>query len=239
MPVTFVKGDFINERPKGKPRAYACPVDVLGATDSGIAAAVAKRWPGFGEWWSQQRKQIGDVAVFEAAEGDLVFALVVQRGGKRGKLGWLDRAVRAMLAEAAKREVTHINVPRLWGGASGLDGARAKRIIDDAALAVPVEVVVFEQFIRASGVVDAPASEPAPASAPALASAPASAASPKKKSATAKKKSAAAPKKKKSAAAASKKKSAVAAPKKKSAAAPKKKAAAKKKATAKKKTSRA
>ena len=77
-----------------------------------ISAAVAKRWPGFREWWAQQRKQIGDVAVFEAGR-DLIFALVIHRGSKRSKLGWLDRAVRAMLAEATNRNVTHINVPRI------------------------------------------------------------------------------------------------------------------------------
>ena len=92
MPVTFVKGDFINEPPKGEPRAYACPVDMNGTTDAGIAAAVAKRWPGFGEWWRRQRKQIGDVAVFEAEGGrDLIFALVIQRGSKRGKQGGRSR----------------------------------------------------------------------------------------------------------------------------------------------------
>ena len=54
MPVAFVKGDFIHEPPQGKPRAYACPVDMNGTTDAGIASAVAKRWPGFAEWWRQQ-----------------------------------------------------------------------------------------------------------------------------------------------------------------------------------------
>jgi hypothetical protein len=222
MPVTFVKGDFINEPPQGKPRAFACPVDVLGTSDAGIAAAVAKRWPGFGEWWRQQRKQIGDVAVFEPADGrDVIFALVIQRGSKRGKLGWLDRAVRGMLAEATKRGITHINVPRLWGGASGLDGARAKRIIDDAALPLPMQVTVFEQFIRAA--------EPPPEPEPEVEAAPPAEAPKAKKKAAAKKKTAA----KKTTTA---KKKAASTTKKKATAPAKKKAVAKKKATSKKKT---
>lgn len=218
MPATFVKGDFINELPKGEPRAFACPVDVSGRTDAGIASAAAKRWPGFGAWWAEQRKQIGEVAVFEA-DRDVIFALAILRGQKRGKLGWLDRAVRAMLAEAVQRGITHVNVPRLWGGPSGLDGARAKRIIEDAALAMPIEVTVFEQFIRAE-----PAAEPAPAEAIPKPGADGSATSTPKKAAP--KKKAASPAKKKAASAPAKKKAA-SAPAKKKAASPAKKKAAK------------
>lgn len=232
MPANFVKGDFINEPPQGETRAFACPVDVNGQTEAGIASAVAKRWPGFGPWWSSQRKQLGDMAVFEAEGGrDVIFALVMQRGTARGKLNWLERSVSAMVAEAVKRGFERINVPRLWGGPTGLEGLRAKRILEEATLTAPVELRVFEQFIRAAEPVEAPAAPEPEAEAPKA----------KKKTATKKKKKAAAAPKKK---AATKKKKAAAAPKKKKAATKKttpKKATAKapaKKATAKKATTK-
>lgn len=224
MPANFVKGDFINEPPQGEKRAFACPVDVSGQTEAGVASAVAKRWPGFGAWWAGQRKHLGDMAVFEADGGhDLIFALVIQRGSARSKLSWLDRSVRAMVAEATKRGLERINVARLWGGPSGLEGLRAKRILEEATLTAPVELRVFEQFIRAAEPVETPA-------APEAAESP-----PKKKKAAAKKKKAAAPKKKAATKTpAAKKKTTAKAPAKKKAAAAPKKAAAKKKTAAKK-----
>jgi hypothetical protein len=249
MPAKFVKGDFINEaqRVEGK-RAFACPVDVSGRTDAGIASAVAKRWPGFAEWWSQQRVQLGDIAVFEHGS-DVIFALAMLRGASRSKLSWLDRGVRAMLAEAEKRSVKEISVPRLWGGPSALDGARSKRIIDDAALPSPITLVVFEQFIRAPERAAEPAldaepsavtTEPEPSVTTPAEKAPKKRATAKKKAGATKKKAAAAPNE---AAVAPKKKAApvlrkVAAPKRKAASVPKKKVAAapKKKATAAPKT---
>ncbi|MBX3229506.1 MAG: hypothetical protein KIT84_17190 [Labilithrix sp.] len=147
MPATFVKGDFLVEAPRGL-RAFACPVDTTGRLDAGIAAAVAKRWPSFATWWSERKApQLGDAVAWQEGN-DVIYALVVQRLGTRAKVSWLERAAQSMLRDAESRGLERINVPRLWGGQSGIAGDRAKRVLEEVATAAPVALFVFEQFIR-------------------------------------------------------------------------------------------
>lgn len=152
MPTTFVKGDFIAEAPQRGTRGFACPVDESGQLDAGVAVAVAKRWPAFATWWSERcaksAAQAGEAAAWSEGN-DVIYALVVHRRGSKAKLTWLERAVVTMLADAPSRKVEKIHVPRPWGGQSGLDGLRAKRVLEELAMSSPVELVVFEQFIRA------------------------------------------------------------------------------------------
>ena len=215
MPTTFVKGDILEETPAidGK-RVLAFGADVDGSMESGIAIALRKRWPELAEAWAARcaggRMQLGDAFAWKS--GDLVvYALGIQRGGGKPKVSWLERALQAMTAAAAREGITRISVPRLAAGKNGLDGSRVKRVLTEVGDMTPVELVVFEQFIRAK-----------PAEAPPVETAEEAPAA-KRKTAAKKKTSA----KKKTAA---KKKTSA---KKKTAA---KKSSAKKKTTAKKKT---
>jgi hypothetical protein len=234
MPTSFVKGDFMADVPPGQDgvRVYAFPAEASGKMETGVSIAVRRRWPGIAAWWEAEggtKRQVGVAPAWR--EGDeLVYALAVERAGARAKLSWLEGAARAMLADAARRGVSRISAARLWGGGRGaVDGARAKRVLAEIAETSPVELVVFEQFVRArpaDGAAAAPpnaAEEPAPPAAEKP--------EPKKKRAAAKKKTTGAKKK----TAGAKKKTAGA--KKKTAGAKKKTAGAKKKtAGAKKKT---
>lgn len=152
MPTTFVKGDFIAEAPARGKRGFGCPVDQSGQLDKGVAVAVAKQWPAFATWWSERcsksAAQAGDAAAWSEGN-DVIYALVVHRRGAKAKLSWLERATQGMLEDAATRKLEKIHVPRPWGGSSGLDGLRAKRVLEEIAMSAPVELVVFEQFIRA------------------------------------------------------------------------------------------
>jgi hypothetical protein len=162
MPTTFIKGDFLAETPRiDGARVFAFPAEVSGSMEAGVAVAVKKRWPALAEWWRQTaRGQPGDAKKW--SEGaDVVYALAIERSGSRAKLSWLERAVQSMVADAAKSGVKRISLARPWGGASGLDGSRAKSVLQQIGDASEVDLVVFEQFIRAKVEEPPPEEEPA------------------------------------------------------------------------------
>lgn len=158
MPTSFVKGDFLDEsEPITGPRAVAFGADVAGQMDAGIAVAVKKRWPAVEAWWAEcagaGKAQLGEARAWK--NGDhVVYALALQRQGGRVKISWLESAVAAMLEHAGKDDVSRICIPRLWGGATGLDGDRAKRVLLEAGAGSGVQLVVFEQFVRAGSTAD-------------------------------------------------------------------------------------
>jgi hypothetical protein len=194
MPTTFVKGDFLEETPLvDGTRAFAFGADVSGRMDAGIAVAMKRRWPALEQWWSEKcangRTHPGDVQAWKSGT-DVVYALGIQRQGKRSKVSWLERAARGMLAHAAKESVARISVPRLWGGETGLQGDRAKRVLEEVGQPSAVALVVFEQFIRAKpseAPVDVAPPPPPPAEDEAAEPAPKVKAKPKKKAAAKKK----------------------------------------------------
>jgi O-acetyl-ADP-ribose deacetylase (regulator of RNase III) len=154
MPTSFVKGNFLDEsEPITGPRAIAFGADVAGQMDAGIAVAVKKRWPATEAWWAAccagGKAQLGEARAWKDGS-HVVYALALQKQGGRVKISWLESAVAAMLEHAAKNDVTRICVPRLWGGATGLDGDRAKRVLQEAGNGSGIQLVVFEQFIRAA-----------------------------------------------------------------------------------------
>jgi hypothetical protein len=143
MPAKFVKGDILEEAAAetGK-RAL-----VFGAT-SGIAAAVRKRWPAFGEAFDAANggvaKPVEPGEVFEWHEGDLfVFALGIQRGDAKPKVPWIERSLRTVIDRAAKETAPRILVPRFGG-----DWTRIKKLLGEIGATTAIDLVVFEQFVR-------------------------------------------------------------------------------------------
>ena len=153
MPTTFVKGDiFEDTTAEGARRAFAFAADCSGAMDRGVAVAFRKRWPALAEALAARaaggKMQLGDV--FTWRDGDVVvYALGVHQGEKKPKVSHLERALAAMLAEAAADGVSRVALPRVGAGKGGLDWARAKRVLVELGEASPVSLVVFEQFVRA------------------------------------------------------------------------------------------
>lgn len=139
MPANFVKGDVLDEvnAESGK-RAL-----VFGAT-SGIAVAVRKKWPAVGALLDGKALEPGEV--LEWQEGDLfVFALGIQRGDDKPKVPWIERSLRTVLERATKEGVPRILVPRLGG-----DWTRVKKLLGEIGATTPIDLVVFEQFVRKS-----------------------------------------------------------------------------------------
>jgi hypothetical protein len=140
MPANFVKGDVLDEvnAESGK-RAFA-----FGAT-SGIAVAVRKKWPEVGTLLDGT-KTIEPGEILEWRDGDLfVFALGIQRGDDKPKVAWIERSLRTALARAAEEGVPRILIPRLGG-----DWTRVKKLLGEIGATTPIDLVVFEQFVRKS-----------------------------------------------------------------------------------------
>ncbi len=150
MPTIFTKGDLF-ATPDLK--AYAHGVTSSGAMDAGIALAFKKRWPRMDEDYRalcvDKRLHLGDV--FPWSEGEItVYNLVIQVHWKsHAKLAALTRAVRRMVELATTAGVTRIGLPRIGTGMGGLDWPRVKSVLEAAGSASLLELVVFEQFIRA------------------------------------------------------------------------------------------
>jgi hypothetical protein len=145
MPANFVKGDVLEEAAveSGK-RALA-----FGA-ETGIAAAVRKRWPGLGELLDDAKggkpKSIEPGEVIEWREGDLsVFVLGIQRGDGTPKVSWIERSLRTVLARVEKDGTRRILIPRIGG-----DWTRVKKMLGEVGATTTIDLVVFEQFVRKS-----------------------------------------------------------------------------------------
>jgi O-acetyl-ADP-ribose deacetylase (regulator of RNase III) len=150
MSTTFVKGDLF-ETPEI--RAYAHTVNCAGTMDAGVAIAFKKRWPRMFEDYQlrckDRRLALGDVFVWN--EDDVVvYNLATQQSWRaRSKLPALSRAVKKMLDLAAAAGVKKIGLPRIGTGLGGFDWKRVRSILEEHGAGSPVELVVFEQFIRA------------------------------------------------------------------------------------------
>lgn len=152
MPVSFVKGDVLDEAAKAEgPRALAFAADCAGTMDAGIAVAIRQRWPELAEAFrahaASGKMQLGDV--FTWKQDDLVvYALGIQKGGAKPKVSSVERALRAAIDRAVEDGISRLLLPRVGGGKTGLDWTRVKRVVVEVVGDTPIEVVVFEQFVR-------------------------------------------------------------------------------------------
>lgn len=163
MPTTFVKGDLFEDLDKSaegvvgaEPQdskgegvyGVAFAAETSGEMSRGLALAFKKRWPALAEAFRDRAGdkglEPGEVFVWEA-EGVVIFALGVLAGDKKAKLGALTRAVAAMVAEAQKRGLSRVALGRIVG----FDPVRVKRVLTDAGAASVLDLMVFEQFVRA------------------------------------------------------------------------------------------
>lgn len=150
MPAIFTKGDLF-ETPQL--HAYAQGCSCTGAMDVGVGVAFQKRFPAMAEEFlklcADKRFHLGDVFVW--GEGQTtVYNLGLQENWKqRARLAALTRAVRRMVELAAHAGVMRIGLPRIGTGLGGLEWPRVKNVLTQIGIETPVELVVFEQFVRA------------------------------------------------------------------------------------------
>lgn len=150
MPTNFTKGDLFSTP---ELHAYAHGCNCAGTMDAGVSVAFKKRWPRMAEEFralcADQRFHLGDVFVWIDGE-TTVYSLGLQQNWKaRAKLAALSKALRRMVELAAAAGISRIGMPRLGAGLGGLDWPRVKSVLEQVGAETSIELVVFEQFVRA------------------------------------------------------------------------------------------
>jgi len=144
MPIVFVKGDIFET---DGIRAYAFGAHTDGSMNAGIAIAIKKRWPAFAAAFearcAESPLSVGDV--FMGTEGEItLFALGIAQGEKNPSFSALTQAIRRMLQLAGQAKIKRIGVSRI----SGVDWTRARKMLNEISIGQPIQLDVFEQFIR-------------------------------------------------------------------------------------------
>lgn len=151
MPTSFVKGDLFQTPGL---RAYAHGCNCAGGMDAGVAVAFKKRWPRMFEEYAARCKDgrfhLGDVLVW--TEGDeVVYSLGIQEHWmKKAKLPALVKALEKTVELAAHAGVERVGLPRIGAGLGGLEWPRVKSVLSEIGGKSTVNLVVFEQFVRAA-----------------------------------------------------------------------------------------
>jgi O-acetyl-ADP-ribose deacetylase (regulator of RNase III) len=152
VPATFIKGDIFETEGL---RAFAHGCNCAGTMDAGVSIAFKKRWPAMFEEYKARctdgRLHLGDVLVWTG--GDVtVFCLALQEHWKKkAKLPALARSLRKMVQLATSAGIERVGLPRVGAGLGGLDWPRAKSILTEVGGETPLDLVVFEQFVRGAG----------------------------------------------------------------------------------------
>jgi O-acetyl-ADP-ribose deacetylase (regulator of RNase III) len=156
MPTKFEKGDIFHTEGL---RAYAHGCNCAGSMDAGVAVAFKKRWPRMFDAYqahcASRKFHLGDVFTF--SEGDeVVYCLAIQESEtKKANLPALTKSLKTMAELAKEAGIERVGLPRIGTGHAGLDWPRVKKTLSEAGKEMSVTLVVFEQFVRRPGGIDA------------------------------------------------------------------------------------
>lgn len=149
MPAIFTKGDIFGS----DLHAFAQGCNCAGTMDAGVAVAFKKRWPRMEEEYRARcadgRFRLGDVFVWNEGD-DTVYTIGIQEHWKaKATLAALTRGMKKTIELATAAGITRMGVPRIGTGLGGLEWPRVKSVLAELGAATPIEIVVFEQFVRA------------------------------------------------------------------------------------------
>jgi O-acetyl-ADP-ribose deacetylase (regulator of RNase III) len=150
VPTTFVEGDIFAEKDL---HAYAFGATSAGALDAGIAVAFKKRWPRLEEEYGARCKDgrfhLGDVFPFIDGETTIYCLALQEHWRTRAKLPALKKAMTRVIELATHAGIARVGLPRIGTGLGGLEWPRVKNVLGSLGLETPIELVVFEKFVRA------------------------------------------------------------------------------------------
>ena len=140
--VTYAEGDVTAEQ------SFANPVNLVGVMGKGLALQVARRWPGctgpYKDACLKRALAPGRVLAWPKPEGGWIFQTPTKIHWRNPSTAGLVRAsVRALLAEARRRGVGTVGVPRLGCGLGGLGWPAVRWIIEEEAEQSPVTLRVY------------------------------------------------------------------------------------------------
>lgn len=130
--------------------ALAHGVNTTGTMAGGIAAQFAQRWPGILGGYQFQcytgALEPGEIQVYEAPNGPLVYNLATQRfPGADARLHWITSALANMRAHMQVRGLDRVAMPRIGCGIGGLNWQDVEPLIALASEGITVEVWTLHQ----------------------------------------------------------------------------------------------
>lgn len=150
MNVFFTKGDLFAY---SNLQSFAHGCNCRGAMGKGIALEFKKRFP---LMYSQYKKlcergefNLGSVFVYKE-DAFTVFDIGTQISwGVKAEISAIEIGLSSMLELAKTYGVTKIGLPRLGAGLGGLDWKDVKPVVKRICEPSDIEVIVFEEFLRA------------------------------------------------------------------------------------------
>jgi O-acetyl-ADP-ribose deacetylase (regulator of RNase III) len=150
VPTTFTKGDLFATEGLS---AFAHGCNCAGGMGAGIAVAFKSRWPRMFEEYrarcDDRRFNLGDVFVWNDGDVTIYNLATQEHWKKKAKYPALEASLTRMIGLATVGGVARIGLPRIGAGLGGLDWTRVKRMLAEAGEKTAIELVVFEQFVRA------------------------------------------------------------------------------------------
>jgi len=120
-----------------------------GAMGAGIAAVFKRRYPAMYQEYRLRcqdgRFRLGDILVWEAPDL-VVYNLATQPvPGPSAKLDAIDASIRAAIADAHRRGLPRLGIPRIGAGLGGLAWSEVADVLANASNDSAVELVVVSQ----------------------------------------------------------------------------------------------
>lgn len=126
--------------------AHGC--NCAGAMGAGIAVEFKRRWPQMFAEYRRRCKagafQPGDSFAWLADDGKVVYNLGTQKTWRtRATLEAIEAAVSLMLADAERRGIHSVGMPRVGAGLGGLAWERVREVLEGLSSQTPVSLVVY------------------------------------------------------------------------------------------------
>ncbi|MFO0798620.1 MAG: macro domain-containing protein [Gemmataceae bacterium] len=151
MPVEFVSGDVFSNRVGAEALAHGC--NCAGSMGAGVAVGFRDRYPAMFKEYRRRCKAtlptfgLGDVFLWREDGKPAVFNLGTQpRPGRGATYPVVERALRAMRAEADHAGITSIAVPRIAAGYGGLSWKKLRELVLTVFTDWPGTLFVYEEY---------------------------------------------------------------------------------------------
>lgn len=156
MPIRYVAGDLFENEHQAQALAHGC--NCQGAMGAGIAVGFRERYPAMYAAYRQRCKASprqfnpGDVFLWKADDQPWVFNLATQEDYWRSRATYdaIERALRAMRAQADAEGIASIAMPRIGAGHGGLSWANVRVVIERVFADWTGSLYVYETFQASS-----------------------------------------------------------------------------------------
>lgn len=148
MTVEWMSGDLFAD-PSVTAFAHGC--NCAGVMGKGIALHFKRRWPAMFEAYRAKCRggefRLGDVFVWEE-DNEIVYNLATQESWRTSaSLVAVEASLAWAIADADRRDLDHVALPRIGAGLGGLPWSRIRSLVLQLAEGSGVRLLVCEEFV--------------------------------------------------------------------------------------------